>query len=378
MDFGFSEEQGMLRKLAHDFLAKEAPMPTVRRMMEDDLGYSVETWRKMSELGWMGLIFPQELGGTGLCILDLVVVLEEMGRALMPGPFFSTVMLGGSSLLEGGNDAQKTRYLTPLIAGELKATLAVAEAGGAWDAAAVTATATADAGGFLLNGIKRFVPDAHVADLILVAARTEPSKGGEGVSLFAVDVPKDGVTVTTLETLDQTRKLCDVKLDQVRVGPDSLLGTRGAGSAILQRVLDRAKVALCAEMCGGAERVLEMSVEYAKVRVQFDRPIGSFQAIQHKCANMLSLVESAKAATYYGAWAVSNDVPEATLAAAMAKSYASDAYRVVTGEAIQIHGGIGFTWEHDLQLYFRRAKASELTFGDGTFHRARVAELIDL
>jgi len=378
MDFGFSEEQGMLRKLAHDFLAKEAPMPTVRRMMEDDLGYSVETWRKMSELGWMGLIFPQELGGTGLCILDLVVVLEEMGRALMPGPFFSTVMLGGSSLLEGGNDAQKTRYLTPLIAGELKATLAVAEAGGAWDAAAVTATATADAGGFLLNGIKRFVPDAHVADLILVAARTEPSKGGEGVSLFAVDVPKDGVTVTTLETLDQTRKLCDVKLDQVRVGPDSLLGTRGAGSAILQRVLDRAKVALCAEMCGGAERVLEMSVEYAKVRVQFDRPIGSFQAIQHKCANMLSLVEGAKAATYYGAWAVSNDVPEASLAAAMAKSYASDAYRVVTGEAIQIHGGIGFTWEHDLQLYFRRAKASELTFGDGTFHRARVAELIDL
>jgi len=378
MDFGFNEEQGMLRKLAHDFLAKEAPMPTVRRMMEDDLGYSVETWRKMSELGWMGLIFPQELGGTGLCILDLVVVLEEMGRALMPGPFFSTVMLGGSSLLEGGNDAQKTRYLTPLIAGELKATLAVAEAGGAWDAAAVTATATADAGGFLLNGIKRFVPDAHVADLILVAARTEPSKGGEGVSLFAVDVPKDGVTVTTLETLDQTRKLCDVKLDQVRVGPDSLLGPRGAGSAILQRVLDRAKVALCAEMCGGAERVLEMSVEYAKVRVQFDRPIGSFQAIQHKCANMLSLVESAKAATYYGAWAVSNDVPEASLAAAMAKSYTSDAYRVVTGEAIQIHGGIGFTWEHDLQLYFRRAKASELTFGDGTFHRARVAELIDL
>jgi alkylation response protein AidB-like acyl-CoA dehydrogenase len=378
MDFGFSEEQGMLRKLAHDFLAKEAPMPTVRRMMEDDVGYSVETWRKMSELGWMGLIFPEDLGGTGLRILDLVVVLEEMGRALMPGPFFSTVLLGGSSLLEGGNDAQKTRYLTPLIAGELKATLAVAEAGGAWDAAAVTATATADAGGFLLNGIKRFVPDAHVADLILVAARTESSKGEAGVSLFAVDVPKEGVSVTTLETLDQTRKLCDVKLDQVRVGLDSLLGTRGAGSAILQRVLDRAKVGLCAEMCGGAERVLEMSVEYAKVRVQFDRPIGSFQAIQHKCANMLSLVESAKAATYYGAWAVSNDVPEASLAAAMAKSYASDAYRVVTGEAIQIHGGIGFTWEHDLQLYFRRAKASELTFGDGTFHRARVAELIDL
>jgi alkylation response protein AidB-like acyl-CoA dehydrogenase len=378
MDFGFSEEQDMLRKLAHDFLAKESPMPTVRQMMEDDLGYSVETWRKMAELGWMGLVFPQDVGGAGLGILDLVVVLEEMGRALMPGPFFSTVLLGGLSVLEGGSDAQKARYLAPLIAGELKATLAVPEAGGAWDAAAVATTATADAGGFLLNGTKRFVPDAHVADLILVAARTESSKGEEGISLFALDVPKEGVSVTTLDTLDQTRKLCDVKLDQVRVGPESLLGARGAGRAILQRVIDRAKVGLCAEMCGGAERVLEMSVDYAKVRVQFDRPIGSFQAIQHKCANMLSLVESAKAATYYAAWAVSNDAPEASLAAAMAKSYASDAYRVLAGEAIQIHGGIGFTWEHDLQLYFRRAKASELTFGDATFHRARVAELMDL
>jgi alkylation response protein AidB-like acyl-CoA dehydrogenase len=378
MDFGFSEEQDMLRKLAHDFLAKESPMPTVRRMMEDDLGYSVETWRKMAELGWMGLVFPQDVGGAGLRILDLAVVLEEMGRALMPGPFFSTVLLGGLSVLEGGNDAQKTRYLAPLIAGELKATLAVPEAGGAWDTAAVATTATADAGGFLLNGTKRFVPDAHVADLILVAARTESSKGEEGISLFALDVPKEGVSVTTLDTLDQTRKLCDVKLDQVRVGPESLLGARGAGWAILQHVIDRAKVGLCAEMCGGAERVLEMSVEYAKVRVQFDRPIGSFQAIQHKCANMLSLVESAKVATYYAAWAVSNDAPEASLAAAMAKSYASDAYRVLTGEAIQIHGGIGFTWEHDLQLYFRRAKASELTFGDATFHRVRVAELMDL
>ena len=378
MDFGFSEEQEMLRKLARDFLAKESPIAAVRGLLEDDLGYSVEVWRKMAELGWMGLIFPQDVGGTGLEMLDLVVVLEEMGRAMMPGPFFSTVLLGGSALREGANEAQKARYLAPLAAGELKATLAGPDAGGAWNAAGVGATATADGGGFLLNGVKRFVPDAHVADLILVAARTESTKGEEGISLFALDVPKDGVTITTLETLDQTRKLCDVKLEQVRVGPDSLVGVRGAAWPILQRVSDRAKVALCAEMCGGAERALEMSVDYAKVRVQFDRPIGSFQAIQHKCANMLSLVESAKIATYHAAWAVSNEAPEAPLAAAMAKSYASDAYRIVIGEAIQIHGGIGFTWEHDLQLYFRRAKASELTFGDGPFHRARVAELIEL
>jgi len=210
-------------------------------------------------------------------------------------------------------------------------------------------------------------------------ARSEPGAAGEGgISLFALDVPKDGVTITPLQTMDQTRKLCEVKLDGVRVGPGALVGPRGGGFAILKRVLDRAKVGLCAEMCGGAERVLEMSVEYAKVRVQFDRPIGSFQAIQHKCANMLLLVESAKSATYYAAWAVANDVAEAPLAAAMAKSYTSDAYRVVAGEGIQIHGGIGFTWEHDMHLYFKRAKGSEFTFGDATYNRKLVAQLIDL
>jgi alkylation response protein AidB-like acyl-CoA dehydrogenase len=378
MDFGFSEEQEMLRRSAHDFLTKETPMPHVRRMMEDEVGYSVEVWRKMAELGWMGLVFPQAVGGAGFDLVDLAVVLEEMGRVVMPGPFFSTVLLGGQSLLEGGDEAQKARYLKPLVAGELKTTLAMLESSAGWDAEGIAATATADAGGFRLNGTKLFVPDAHVADLIVVATRTDTSKGTEGISLFAVDVPKEGVSVTLLETMDPTRKLCEVKLDQVRVGPDALVGARGGGWAILERVTDRAKVALCAEMCGGAERVLEMSVEYAKVRVQFDRPIGTFQAIQHKCANMLTLVESAKAATYHAAWALGNDAAGAPLAAAMAKAYASDAYRTVTAEAIQIHGGIGFTWEHDLHLYFKRAKASEFTFGDGTFNRARVAELIDL
>jgi alkylation response protein AidB-like acyl-CoA dehydrogenase len=211
-----------------------------------------------------------------------------------------------------------------------------------------------------------------------VAARKEGTKSAEGISLFAVETPKEGVTVTTLATMDQTRKLCEVKLDNVRVGPEALVGNAGDGWKTLERVTDRAKVALCAEMCGGAERVLEMSVEYAKVRVQFDRPIGSFQAIQHKCANMLLLVESSKSATYYAAWAVANDVPEAALAAAMAKSYTSDAFRVVAGEGIQIHGGIGFTWEHDMHLFFKRAKSSEFTFGDATFNRERVARLIDL
>jgi alkylation response protein AidB-like acyl-CoA dehydrogenase len=378
MDFGFSEEQEMLRKAARDFLAKESPMTYVRRMMEDDVGYSVETWRKMAELGWTGLIYPERYGGSALDLVDLVAILEEMGRVVMPGPFLSTVLLGGSAVLDAGDDAQKERYLKAISAGELKATLAVVEPNGRWDASGVEATAVADSGGYLLSGVKLFVPDAHVADLVIVATRTERSPGEEGISLFAIDVPKGGVTVTPLKTLDQTRKLCEVKLDQVRVGPEALIGARGGGWPILKRVTDRAKVALCAEMCGGAERVLEMSVEYAKVRVQFNRPIGSFQAIQHKCANMLLLVEGAKSATYHAAWAVANDVPEASLAAAMAKAYTSDAYRTVAGEGIQIHGGIGFTWEHDMHIYFKRAKGSEVTFGDATYNRGLVAQLINL
>jgi alkylation response protein AidB-like acyl-CoA dehydrogenase len=332
----------------------------------------------MAELGWTGLIYPERYGGSGLDLVDLVVILEEMGRVVMPGPFLSTVLLGGSAVLDGGDDAQKERYLKAISAGELKATLAVVEPNGRWDASGVEATAVADSGGYLLSGVKLFVPDAHVADLVIVATRTERSPGEEGISLFAIDVPKGGVTVTPLKTLDQTRKLCEVKLDQVRVGPEALIGPRGGGWPILKRVTDRAKVALCAEMCGGAERVLEMSVEYAKLRVQFDRPIGSFQAIQHKCANMLLLVEGAKSATYHAAWAVANDVPEASLAAAMAKAYTSDAYRTVAGEGIQIHGGIGFTWEHDMHIYFKRAKGSEVTFGDATYNRGLVAQLINL
>ncbi|MBI2963974.1 MAG: acyl-CoA/acyl-ACP dehydrogenase [Deltaproteobacteria bacterium] len=377
MEFGFNEEQEMLRKAAGDFLARECPMSYVRRMMADELGYSAEVWRKMAALGWMGLIFPQEVGGAGLDLVDLAVVLEEMGRAVLPGPFFSTVLLGGGALLDGGSAAQRQKYLEPIAAGELKATLAVLEPSGRWGADGVEATAVADSGGYRLSGVKLFVPDAHVADLVIVAARTSPGCAAEGISLFALELPKQGVAITPLKTLDATRRLCELKLEQVRVGPEAIVGDAGDGWRILRRVTDRAKVALCAEMCGGAERVLEMSVEYAKVRVQFDRPIGSFQAIQHKCANLLLLVESAKSATYYGAWAVANGVPEAPLAAAMAKSYTSDACRTVAGEAIQIHGGIGFTWEHDLHIYFKRAKASELTFGDAAYNRERVAELID-
>jgi len=378
MDFGFSEEQEMLRTSARDFLGKECPMTHVRKMMEDDRGFTDAEWKQMAELGWMGLILPEDAGGSGLDFVDMVVVLEEMGRAVMPGPFFSTVILGGVALTEGGSAAQKQELLPKLAEGKLRVTLAQLEPSGRWDAEGVQLAAKKDGAGYTLSGTKLFVPDAHTADVLIVAGRAPGSKGTEGLSLFLVDAKAKGVTTTLLKTMDQTRKLCEVKLDNVAVGADRVLGTVGQGWKLLDRVVDRGKVGLCAEMCGGAQKVLEMSVEYAKVREQFGKPIGSFQAIQHKCANMLVEVESSKSATYYAAWAVANDVAEAPLAAAMAKAYCSDAYRHTSGEGIQIHGGIGFTWEHDMHIYFKRAKSSEVTFGDATWNRELVAQLINL
>lgn len=375
MDFGFSEEQEMLRESARHFLDSECSMAHVRQMMEDDQGYSEEQWQHMATLGWLGLIFPEQVGGSGLDMVDLTVVLEEMGRVVLPGPFFSTILLGGSAIDLGGTPDQKRAYLPRVIDGSLKMTLAQLEANARWDADGVQLKASESPRGFTLSGTKLFVPDAHAAGALVVAARTGGS-GASGITLFVVDAPNPGVHVRVLKTLDQTRKLCEVVLDAVEVPGDAVLGTIGGGWEVLERVLDRAKVGICAEMCGGAQRVLDMSVEYAKVREQFGKPIGSFQAIQHKCANMLVQIESAKSATYYGAWAVASGSDEAHLAACMAKAYCSDAYRFVSGEGIQIHGGIGFTWEHDMHLYFKRAKASEVTFGDATWNRELVAQLV--
>jgi alkylation response protein AidB-like acyl-CoA dehydrogenase len=373
MDFGFSEEQEMLRQSAHQFLETECAMTYVRKMMEDDTGYSEDQWKKMADLGWLGLIFPEQYGGSGLSMADLAVVLEEMGRVVMPGPFFATVILGGLALDLGGSEDQKQRYLPDLCTGKLKTTLAQVEASGRWDAEGIQLRAKKARGGYSLSGTKLFVHDAHNADLLVVPARTA-RKGTEGITLFLVEAKQQGVNTTLLKTMDQTRKLCEVTFDNVKVGADAVLGAVGQGWPLLERVADRAKVGLCAEICGGAQRVLEMSVEYAKIREQFGRPIGSFQAIQHKCANMMVQTESAKSATYYAAWAVANDAPDAHLAACMAKAYCSEAYRSVTADGIQIHGGIGFTWEHDLHIYFKRAKSSEVTFGDATWNRELVAQ----
>lgn len=378
MDFGFSEEQEMLRSSAKDFLTKEVPMTYVRQMMEDDRGFTDKQWKQMADLGWMGLIFPEDVGGSGLTFVDLIVVLEEMGRVVLPGPYFSSVILGGVALAEGGSAAQQQEWLTGVASGAKRITFAQLEPSGRWDADGIQCAAKKDGSGYTLTGVKLFVPDAHTADHIIVAARTAGSTGKEGIGLFLVDAKAQGVSISLLKTMDQTRKLCEVKLDGVSVGGDRIIGAPDGGWALIDRIVDRGKVALCGEMCGGAQRVLDMSVEYAKVREQFGKPIGSFQAIQHKCANMLVEVESSKSVAYYAAWAVANNVADAPLAAAMAKSYCSDAYRHVSAEGIQIHGGIGFTWEHDMHIYFKRAKSSEVTFGDATWNRELVAQHINL
>ncbi|HTY81061.1 MAG TPA: acyl-CoA dehydrogenase family protein [Candidatus Bathyarchaeia archaeon] len=379
MNFGFNDEQELLRSTARKFFENECASETVRKLMDGPEGMTPDLWKKLAEQGWLGLIVPDEWGGMGLGIVDLVVLMEEMGRAVVPGPFFSTVLLGGLAILEAGSEAQKKTWLSRLSSGDAKAALAWMEPSAELGARGITLPATAKAGGYSLDGTKLFVQDAHTADVIVVAARTASGKTPEeGVSLFLVPRGTPGLSVTLLPTMDQTRKLCEVTLKGVTVGADALMGTAGAGWAPLGRVLDRATVALCAEMCGGAQKVLDMTVEYAKIRQAFGRPIGSYQGVKHRAADMLVDVENSKSITYYAAWAMDEGVAEGPLAVSMAKAYVSDAYRRVSGAGIQLHGGIGFTWEHDLHLYFKRAKGSEFTFGDATWHRERVAQLVNL
>jgi alkylation response protein AidB-like acyl-CoA dehydrogenase len=379
MDFGFSQEQELLRATARKFLENECTSGFVRARMEEPAGVTDDFWAKLAEQGWLGLIYPEEHGGSALGFVDLTVLMEEMGRVVMPGPFFSTVLLGGLAIREAGSAAQKKEWLTRIASGQAKTTLAWTEPSARWDAAGVTCAARESKDGFVLNGTKLFVLDAHLADVLVVVVRTSEGRTPEeGTSLLLVPKGTRGVDVKLLPTMDQTRKLCEVSFKDAAVPGDALMGTKGAAWPTLARVVERATVALCAEMCGGAQRVLDMTTDYAKIRVAFGKPIGTYQGVKHKAADMLVDVENAKSLTYYAAWAVDENAPEAPLAASMAKAYVTDAFRKVAGAGIQLHGGIGFTWEHDLHLYFKRAKSSEFTFGDATYHRERVAQLINL
>ena len=377
MDIGFTEEQELLRENARRFLENECTTGFVRQRMAEPAAVGDEFWQKLAEQGWLGIIYPEEVGGSGLGLVDLVVLMEEMGRAVMPGPFLSTVLLGGAAIAELSTPAQPQQWLPEIAAGRAKAALAWTELNLRWDAAGIALPAREAGSGFTLSGTKLFVGDAHLADILVVAARTrDGSTMEDGVSLFLVPKNTPGLTVTLLPTIDETRKLCEVGFDNVALPAGALLGELHQGWAPLSRVVARATVALAAEMCGGAQRVLDMTVAYAKIRIAFGKPIGSYQGVKHQAADMLVALENAKSLTYYAAWGLDQKVEEAPLAVSMAKAAASDMARQVAGAGIQLHGGIGMTWEHDLQLYFKRAKASEVAFGDATWHRERVAQLM--
>jgi alkylation response protein AidB-like acyl-CoA dehydrogenase len=371
MILGVSAEQEELRASVRRFLADRAPISAVRELMETADGLDAAVWRQAGEqLGLQGIAIPEEYGGSGFSFAEQAVVLEELGAALFGGPYLASAVLAATALLASPDEDARKAYLPGIASGEVIATVAFTEEDGSWDPAAIRLAATADGPGWRLDGRKSFVLDGHSAGLILVLART-----GEELSLFAVPADAGGLTRTSLPTLDQTRKLA--RLDFASV-PARLIGSAGGGGAVLSRVLDIAAIAQAAEQLGGAQRALDMAVGYAKVRHQFGRPIGSFQAIKHRCADLLLEVESLRSAVQYAAAAVAENSSEVPMVASLVKAYASDVYFHVAAENIQIHGGIGFTWEHDAHLYFKRAKASELFLGDASYHREHLATRIGL
>ncbi len=366
MDLSFSPEQDQLRDAVHSYLAKKSAEVDVRRVMATREGYDVAVWQQLAqELGLQGLAIPERHGGSGFGWRELGIVFEEMGRFLLCAPFFATVALAASAVIESGDEAAQADLLPGIASGETIATLALLEDSAEWTESAVRLEAVGTGDGWSLSGTKSYVLDAHVADWFVVVART-----AQGVSLFVVDSHAPGVVVTPLDTMDQTRKQAHVTMERT---PARLLGAEGLGWPVVSRVLDMAAAALACEQAGGSAAALEMSVDYAKVRQQFGRPIGSFQAIKHMCADLLVALESARSAAYYAAWAAESSEEELPVAASMAKSFCSDAYFQVASQTIQIHGGIGFTWEHPAHLYFKRARTSELILGSPAQHRDLLA-----
>jgi alkylation response protein AidB-like acyl-CoA dehydrogenase len=356
MQFGLSESQEFLKDSARKFFAGECPSSEIRRLMETDTAYDAALWAKLADQGYTGIIFPEEYGGVGLGKVELMLLMEEAGRALLPGPFFSTVVLAGSVLDAVGSPTHKKKYLAPICRGEARATVAILEASASWNPSDVQLTAANGK----LTGEKLFVSDAAVANFILVVARN---------GVFIVDAKAPGLKISPMSAMDLTRKLYVVEFKDT---PAEELGAL----TNLPRAFDVASAALAAELVGGMQRTLDITVEYAKTRKQFGKPIGMFQAVQHQCADMYLETESSRSAVHYAGWALEENAPDAPVAVSIAKMYASDAGRTVGNRGIQIHGGMGFTWENDLHLYYRRAKASENAFGDATFHRERIASLI--
>jgi alkylation response protein AidB-like acyl-CoA dehydrogenase len=371
MSFALSEEHEELRRTVRAFLDDKSPEAEVRRLVDTETGYDERVWAQMAEqLGLQGIAIPEAFGGSGFGFVELGIVLEEMGRRLYSGPYLPSAVLAAQALLRSGDAAAQKEWLPGIAAGEIVATLAVDEGVGEWQPGAMVTEATMADGVWAVSGTKWFVLDGHVANVVLVAARTDG-----GVSLFAVPGRAEGVRWTPLTTLDLTRRQSRLELTSA---PATLVGTEGAAWPVLEHVLLVAAVALASEQVGGAQCVLDMATEHAKERVQFGRAIGSYQAIKHKCANMLIEVESAKTAAYHAAWSAAEDENELPEAAAVAKSYCSDAYLDAASENIQIHGGMGYTWEHPAHLYYRRAKSTQMLFGEPYRWRARLARQLGI
>lgn len=370
MNFDLTKAQKLLQQSARDFFARECKPEHVRELMASETAFDEKLWREMADQGFTGLTIPEEYGGLGLSLVDLIAVAEEMGRACLPGPFIST--LWAASLIErAGNEGQRKQYLEPIAAGDLKATVALLEETGEWNPDAVVLAATKDGKEFRLRGAKHYVSDAAMADVIVVVARA-----GDELVLLPVDRAAAGVKVIETPAIDATRKLYTVEFDNAAVPESSALAFTTKTKEALEAATDVATVALCAEMLGGMVWTLDTTVEYAKTRLQFGKPIGIYQAVQHQCADMFNFTESARSATYFAAWAVAENDPAAKLAVSVAKGFCSDAAREVGNRGVQVHGGIGFTWEHNIQLYYKRAKSSEILFGDANYHREKVAEKV--
>lgn len=370
MDPRLSEEQEMLSKSARDFLADKCPTSLVREMEEDEKGYPPQLWQEIAGLGWLGLVLPEKYGGADMTFLDLAVLLEEMGRVCFPGPFFSTVVLGGLPILDLGTEAQKEKYLPEIASGKAIFTMALTETDGKYKAPSIKTTAKADNGNYVINGTKLFVYDGNVADYYICVARTG-GKDDAGITMFIVDAGSPGISKTVLDTIAKDKQ-CEVVFKDVKVPEDNILGKLDQGWPEVQQIIQRAAIAKSCEAVGGMQTALDMTVAYVKERVQFDVPVGVFQAVQHHCVYMLVYTEGARAAAYEAAWRVSTGRPYAT-EAAVTKAWVSEAYQKVTALGTQAHGGVSIIQDHDMPLYYRRAKAAELAFGDARFHRQAVA-----
>ncbi|HEY3101519.1 MAG TPA: acyl-CoA dehydrogenase family protein [Methylomirabilota bacterium] len=365
MDFSFSADQQLLRNSARAFLDEHSKPAHVRALWDDPRGESEALWKEMAQLGWLGLALPEDVGGSALGLVETAILEEELGRAACPSPYLSTV-LAAMAIDRFGGPAQKTRWLPAIASGRARATVALMERALDWSAQAIETRADERGGKVELSGVKQFVPWAHVADVILVPARAAGT-----LAVYVLETSAPGVSITPLTSMDPGTRLAQVTLDGAAVAAEARLSAEALPFLTL-----RGAVGAAAEMLGASRRCLDMAVEYAKVREQFGQPIGSFQAIRHKCAEMLLEVENSHAATYYAAWALDSGAEDGELAASVAKSYVNDAARKVCGEAIQVHGGIGFTWEFDLHLYFKRTKALEPLYGDAEHHRELIVRRV--